>query len=127
MFFKGLPSPGGGMAVVSMVLLHEKLGTITSGWKASPWLANTVLYAMPAVTLAAALLMVSRFRYRHLINQFLRGRKPFGYVVKLLIIVMAIFVIGLEITLAIVAVGFMLTGPANWAWHRLRPAKPAAA
>ena len=35
--------------------------------------------------LAMGLLMVSRFSYPHIVNQYIKGRRPFGYLVKLVL------------------------------------------
>lgn len=131
MSFKGLPSPAAALAVVSLVLLYEHVNSISvDGWRASPWMARTVVWAMPVVTLAAALLMVSRMRYVHVINQYVRGRRPFGYLVKLVLVVFASVVIGFQVTLAAVALLYLLAGPTHELLHRRRAraaaSRPAA-
>ena len=120
MNFKGMPSPGAALPVISLVLLYEHLASATSGWKSTPWLEDIVIWAVPTVTLSAALLMVSRLRYRHLINQYIRGRKPFGYIVKLVMIVLVLAAfIDPQITLAVVATGYLFSGPVSWLWRRI--------
>jgi len=120
MYFKGLPSPAAALAVVSLVLLHERLPGITE----RPWISQAVIWAMPVLTLAAALLMVSRLRYKHLINQYIRGRKPFGYIVKFAIVALAAIFIRLEITLTIVTLFFLLQGPMGWLKLKLHHGRP---
>jgi CDP-diacylglycerol---serine O-phosphatidyltransferase len=39
---------------------------------------------LPLATVALAILMVSKVRYPHLVNQMFRGRRDFAFVVKLL-------------------------------------------
>ena len=108
--FRGLPSPGAAAVVASLVILYEHVVEL-KGW----WLVNM----LPIITIAAGLLMVSRIKYAHLGNRYLRGRKPFGLIIILLI------VIGLLMrwpapTLAAITCLYALTGPALWAYDRVR-------
>ena len=100
MSFRGLPSPGAAAAVATLVLLFDHLMHLNKGgwggaWPAmlgpetAPWVAAVISLALPLVTLAVGLLMVSGFRYPHLVNQYIRGKKPFGYLVKLLLLIAA--------------------------------------
>ena len=88
--FIGLPSPAAAGVVVSLILLQQ---TKLPSWS---WL----LYLLPFVTLGVALLMVSRIRYAHVLNTYLRGRKPFYYLLTGIAILLAI-VLYLEEALAI--------------------------
>ncbi len=120
MSFSGLPSPAAAVAVISLVLLHAHLGSLDVGWLSAPWIAQTVIWAMPAVTLAAALLMVSRVPYPHIVNQYFGGRKPFAYIVRLAIIIMAAIVINFEATMAFVAIAYLFSGIVRWLIPGLR-------
>jgi CDP-diacylglycerol--serine O-phosphatidyltransferase len=111
MNFWGLPSPGAALAVASLVLVHEHLKTTYSGWQHSHWLFQTVIWAMPLVTLAAAVLMVTRIRYPHLVNRRLRGRRSFGYIVRLLVVVLAAVVLHIQIALAAAALAYLAWPP----------------
>ncbi len=123
MDFKGLPSPGAAAALVSLVLLLGSLGNSGhGGWFGGSWIFATgqwvtkveLLLAasvvLPAVTLITAVLMVSRVEYAHVINQYTRGRRSFGYLVGLVVAILATL---LEpfIVMAVVAVGYTLSGP----------------
>jgi CDP-diacylglycerol--serine O-phosphatidyltransferase len=120
MNFRGLPSPGAAAPVAALVLLFEHLAGFETGWRSRPWLLAAVSVAMPLMTLAGGLLMVTRFRYTHVVNQYIRGRRPFGYLVKLVVIGLAAL---LEpyVTLAVITVGYALSGPTGAAWRLLRP------
>ena len=74
---------------------------------------------MPVITLIVALLMVSRFRYPHVINQYVRGRRPFSYLVKIVVVLLVAFLKPLE-TLAAVTVFYALSGPIGWGWLLVR-------
>jgi len=139
MSFRGLPSPGAAAAVVALVLLFDHLRNINSGgWFFGPWLLSmneplalwmcaALSILLPMVTLAAGLLMVSRFRYSHLINQYVRGKRPFGYLVKLVVIVLVAIVLEPFVALAVASTVYALSAPLSAAWLRLRrSARPTA-
>ncbi|NQU76099.1 MAG: phosphatidylcholine/phosphatidylserine synthase [Planctomycetes bacterium] len=117
MAFSGLPSPAAALSVVSLVLLHAHL-LEPQGWQAAPWLAETVVWAMPVITLITALLMVSRLRFTHVLNQYVQGRKPFGYIVRVAILVLAAIILGFQITLAASALLYVLSGPVHWLFNK---------
>ena len=131
MEFRGLPTPGAAAAVATLVLLLDHLKSIDSGgWLFGPWLlaskdALTVWMCaamsiiLPLITLAVGLLMVSRFRYPHVVNQYFRGKRPFSYLVKAVVIVLAAL---LEpfVALAAAAMVYALSAPVLAAWRRLR-------
>lgn len=119
MRFQGLPAPGAAAPVAALVLLFDHLPRIETGWRSQPWLLAAVAVALPTVTLAVGLLMVSRFRYTHLINQYIRGRRPFGYLVKIVIIGLA-GMLDPYVTLAVVTMAYVLSGPGGAAWRLLR-------
>ncbi len=121
MHFKGLPSPGAAGALISVILLNEEViptvGPALAGHhellaKAIPWLA-----------IALGLLMVSRLPYTHLINRFLRGKKPFWMLVTGALGVLA-FLMWPQVALAATLCGYAATGPINWLWT-LRKKKEA--
>lgn len=131
MSFRGLPSPGAAAAVAGMVLLFAHISAVGSradviaSWKTSEWLLTTVSVVLPLVTLACGLLMVSRFTYPHVVNQYMRGRKPFGYIVKLVMIVLAALVLSPYVAAALAAVLYALSGPVGAILRKLRP-RPVA-
>jgi len=76
MSFIGLPTPAAAGVIVSLVILHQE--TLPS--------LNLIIYALPFSALGAAVLMVSRIRYPHILNQYLRGKKPFAYLIRVLLL-----------------------------------------
>ena len=72
------------------------------------------------VTLGVALLMLSRFKYTHLVNQYIRGKKPVTYLIKLVAIVLAIFWQPL-VTIAVGTNAYAMSGPIRSVWKRFRP------
>ena len=83
----------------------------------APLLQSFVKFWAPAGTLIVALLMVSRISYPHLTKQFLRGRRTFSYLVR---VVLAVFLIVLLQDLALVVVfwGYALVFLGRHAYHR---------
>jgi CDP-diacylglycerol--serine O-phosphatidyltransferase len=119
MDFRGLPTPAAAAGLASIVLLFVNL--IETGWTALP--PRTLLLSMSLTlavyTLISALLMVSRFRYPHLINQYIRGKKPFSYLVKFVLILIAAM-LNPWLTLAAVTMLYVFSGPIRWVWLVIR-------
>ncbi len=75
MSFAGLPSPAAAGVVVSLVLFHqEELPDM-----------KLLVYALPFFALTAGILMVSRIRYPHVVNVYLRGKQRFNYLIRVLL------------------------------------------
>lgn len=106
--FQGLPSPAAGLAVVSVVLLHQEL--LNDGWLN---LSATIVYIVPAILFTCALLMVSDIRYPHLMNTVLKGRKSLWKVVLTLMIV-GLLITWPTYTISITCLLFIMMGPAYW-------------
>lgn len=109
-FFKGLPSPAAALFVVSGMLFYLYLGEP----EAPEWLAvhrggflTLLLGSLPAV----ALLMVSRVRYVHLVNRFLRGRQPYTYVVAIVLVALLLYLV-LHFALVLLCVAYVVGCPA---------------
>ncbi len=128
MDFHGLPSPGAAAAVAAVVLLFHHLRYIDrgrlgspwlKGWLAGDWASTAVGIALPVITLTAALLMVSNFRYIHVVNHYIRGRRPFSYLVKLVVLLM-ITLLEPFVVAAMVTTGYALSGPIASLLHRDR-------
>jgi len=132
MDFRGLPSPGAAATVVGLVLLFANLEQAIRGWKSSAWAMLTVSTALPVMTLLTGLLMVSRFRYPHVVNQYIRGKRTISYLVKLVVVLLVGVVLGLYVMIAAFTIAYMLSGPLGWlrTWLRelrRRPGEPAPA
>lgn len=94
MSFIGLPTPAAAGVVVSLVVFHQQtlgelLGPETIAYKVSE---NMIMYGLPFAALGIGILMVSRFRYPHVLNQYIKGKKPFAHLIRaLLLVVFAIW------------------------------------
>jgi len=115
MSFMGLPSPGAAGVIASLVILHqEKLQTL-----------NAILYILPFVALGISILMVSRIRYPHLLNQYLRGKKPFGYLIRVLLLLAFVWW-NIQVALVVIFCGFAGISFTKWLYFRvLVPHLPA--
>ena len=98
LIFRGLPSPGAAGVVGATVIFFEALRPDASHFLpfhvpefVQSGVATAFPYLMPVILLALSGLMVSRIEYPHLINQYLRGRRPFSYVVRLVLLVLLFF------------------------------------
>ena len=79
-YFKGLPSPAGAGFVASLVILHFDL--LQQGYE-----IDFVVNALPYLTLAISVLMISGVRYLHMLNTVLEGQRPFEYLALLVFLV----------------------------------------
>lgn len=111
MSFIGLPTPAGAGVVVSLLLFYQKYNVDF------PTL-RVLLYAVPFIALGTGILMVSRIRYPHILNQYFKGKKPFGYLIKVLLLLMFLFSLKLEGTLVLIFCGFAFSSLGKWLYFR---------
>jgi len=130
MDFKGLPSPGAAAGLLSLVLLFEHFRNKSAGgwlansllkaeWFDGNWLLATVSILLPIAGAVIGLLMVSQLPYAHLLNKYMRGKKPVSYLVKVILIIMAIVVMPL-VTLTIATQVFVFSAPVKALIARVR-------
>jgi CDP-diacylglycerol---serine O-phosphatidyltransferase len=121
--FSGLPSPAAAGTVVAFPFAMSELVS----WKesgsefaqaAGEWLIPTIRTVLPLVTLAVAILMVSRIRYAHFFNQLLRGPKTRRHVIQLVFAAAVIFWVH-EVAAPLIFCWFAFTPPIMSAWREL--------
>ncbi|MBN1788353.1 MAG: CDP-diacylglycerol--serine O-phosphatidyltransferase [Sedimentisphaerales bacterium] len=116
--FLGLPSPAAAAVVASFIILHQYLirpdGAQTL---LSVAVSRTITVTLPFITVGLAVLMISRIRYPHLVNIYLRGQKPFS---SFLWTIAAIYLIiySFEIASAIIFFAFASSGVVKWLYGR---------
>jgi CDP-diacylglycerol--serine O-phosphatidyltransferase len=112
--FKGLPSPAAAGALVSLIIVLTNLWPETEPGCG----ARIILWALPIIAVVLGLLMVSNVRYLHLLNQFVRGRRPVSHLV---VIVFGIALAALlkEIILPVGFGAYALSGPVLAAFRRI--------
>jgi CDP-diacylglycerol--serine O-phosphatidyltransferase len=106
--FAGLPSPAAAGVVASAVLPAREFEKLAPGL--APDVLATIHAALPGLTLAAALLMVSRIRYSHVVNRILRGRRPFVTLIEVAVAA-ALAAVFREFAFFLVFFGYAVSGP----------------
>jgi len=107
MSFMGLPSPAAAGVVISLVIFQQEQ---FRG-------ADLLAYALPFITLGVAILMVSRVRYPHVVNVYLRGKKPFSYLIRVLLF-LGLVVWNMQIALVLIFGIFAGGSFAKWLYHK---------
>jgi CDP-diacylglycerol---serine O-phosphatidyltransferase len=102
MSFVGLPSPAAAGVIVSTILFQQK------HLESFLLLNKIVISSLPFVALAVGFLMVSRVRYPHILNHYLRGKKPFTHFILFLLLI-ALVLQYPQAILVVIFWGFALT------------------
>ena len=108
-FFEGLPSPSAAAIVAAFIGLAHKYDVV-----GLPGLALAF-----AITVLAAVLMVSRFPYRSFKDRAAGERVRYSRLL-LVPIVIALIAIDPPVVLFLLFGGFALSGPLTWSWARVR-------
>ncbi len=115
MSFMGLPTPAAAGVIVSLVILHQQ---ILRSYEQPIPLVNSVIYVLPFLALGLAILMVSRIRYPHVLNQYLRGKKPFAHFIRVLLL-LAFLAWQTEVALVLIFCGFAASSLIRWIYLRV--------
>lgn len=120
MSFIGLPSPAAAGAIVSLILFHQDTLPELAAASSPAYAAfdNTIMFSLPVVALGAAVLMVSRIRYPHVLNVYLRGKKPLAYFVWLLLAI-GVIIWNLQAALVLIFCGFAVSAFAKWLYYKV--------
>lgn len=109
MSFMGLPTPAAAGVIVSLIILHQE--TLPT--------ANAILYILPFLALGISILMVSRIRYPHILNQYLRGKKPFAYLIRVLLLLAFVICAKIQVALVVIFCGFAASSFMRWFYFRV--------
>ncbi|MBI3794067.1 MAG: CDP-diacylglycerol--serine O-phosphatidyltransferase [Nitrospinae bacterium] len=111
--FVGLPIPAAALVVSSMVIITKDVLLLES---INPFILVGTVYVL-------AFLMVSNVRYLSFKQVDFKRRRPFSLLVFM---VLAIYVLATipEISIFVFAIGYALSGPAEWAYFVFRGKKP---
>jgi CDP-diacylglycerol--serine O-phosphatidyltransferase len=131
--FEGLPSPAaaGTLASLAIAMPELKATAVDPSYpEAVQWIADRVLvgshYFIPAIAGVLAYLMVSRFRYPHVVAQWVRGRRPPHQIGQALFAVGGIFLLH-WLALPIAFCYFAFASPIKSAFSkRPKSSEPAA-
>lgn len=120
MSFTGLPTPGAAGVVVSLIIFYQEV---------MPTL-DAVLFLLPFLTLGSAILMVSQIRYPHVLNLYIRGKQPFGDLIRVLLFLGLVWW-SMQTALVLLFGVFAGSGVARWLYskaihegNRLLPTDP---
>jgi CDP-diacylglycerol--serine O-phosphatidyltransferase len=108
MSFIGLPTPAAAGVIVSLVILQQE--TLTT--------LNIIVYALPFLTVGVAILMVSRIRYPHIVNQYLRGKKPFAHLIRVLLLALFAWW-NIQAALVLIFCGFATGSFVKWLYFKI--------
>jgi CDP-diacylglycerol--serine O-phosphatidyltransferase len=107
MSFMGLPTPAAAGVIVSLVIFHQE--TLP---------AFAIICILPFLALCISILMVSRVRYPHILNQYLRGKKPFAYLIRMLLLLLAL-IFFIQTALVVIFCGFAANSFLRWLYYRI--------
>jgi CDP-diacylglycerol--serine O-phosphatidyltransferase len=124
--FVGLPTPAAAGVLVSLIIFHqETLAELSANnTKACLICDNVIVCALPFLALGTAVLMVSRIRYPHILNQYLKGKKPFAHLIRALLF-LGLIIWSRQVALVLIFCGFAISGFAKWSYCRIL-ARPLA-
>ena len=108
MSFAGLPAPGAAGMIVSLIIFHQEV---------MPTL-DPIIFVMPFLTLGVAILMVSRIRYPHVLNLYIRGKQPFSYLMRVLLF-LGLVLWSMQTALVLIFGVFVGSGLARWLYCRV--------
>ncbi len=119
MSFVGLPSPAAAGVIASLEVFRQDMlpDVRTESVQAHLVVENIVVYALPLMLLGCALLMVSRIRYPHVLNQYLREKKPLTQFIWIVVLIGLVFGTTFQIALVVVFCGFAGWGFGKWLYH----------
>jgi CDP-diacylglycerol--serine O-phosphatidyltransferase len=120
MSFAGLPTPAAAGVIASLVVFYMDLLPELAEKNSWPYLFTeaAIIYALPFVALGVSLLMISRIRYPHVVNQYLSGKKPFAHLLRAFL-ALVLIIWNLQAALALIFCGFALTGFAKWFYYKV--------
>ena len=122
MSFIGLPTPAAAGVIVSLIIFHQEillelLQTAQHTLLYSIF-ENVIIYALPFSALGVAVLMVSRIRYPHILNQYIRGKKPFAHLMRVLLF-LGLIIWSRQAALVLVFCGFAASGFVKWFYYKV--------
>jgi phosphatidylserine synthase len=65
-----------------------------------------------------AVLMVSRIRYSHILNQYIKGKKPFAHLIRALLF-LGLIIWSRQAALVIIFCGFAASGLVKWFYYKV--------
>lgn len=117
--FAGLPSPAAAGVIASVILYYQNVITTWDMASKSFEAGQTaVMYSLPFIAISMSVLMISRIPFPHIVNQYLKGKKPVAYLFWALGIGALVFLCGIEIALGVCFMGYAISGFVRWCYGR---------
>lgn len=122
MSFVGLPTPAAAGVIVSLIIFHQEIILPELSANDTPaylgFCQSAIMYALPFLVLGIAILMVSRIRYPHILNQYIKGKKPFAHLIRVLLFLL--FVIwSRQAALVLIFCGFAASSFVKWFYYKV--------
>jgi phosphatidylserine synthase len=102
-----LPTPAAAGVIASLVIFHQEI-----------FQTLVIICALPFLALGMSILMVSRIRYPHVLNQYLRGRQPFAHLIRALLLLVFLYWY-LQAALVLIFCGFAASSFVKWFYYRV--------
>lgn len=120
MSFIGLPSPAAAGVIVSLIIFHQETLSELAATNSQTYLIfeSAIIYTLPFLALGVAILMVSRIRYPHILNQYLKGKKPFAHLIRVLLL-LAFVIWSIQAALVLIFCGFAASSFVRWLYYRV--------
>jgi CDP-diacylglycerol---serine O-phosphatidyltransferase len=123
-WFSGLPSPGAAAVVASFSLVLAGEALLMPDWLRSlmaneKMITGALRHALPIMTVAVSILMVSRVRFPHIAVQSLRGRRRFQQLVQIIFAIAAILALG-EFAAPLILTAYVCGAVLRAAWNYYR-------
>jgi len=120
MSFVGLPIPAAAGVIVSLIIFHQETlpGLSTQNARAYLVCENAITYSLPILALGLAVLMVSRIRYPHVLNQYIHGKKPFAHFIWALLL-LGVIAWSRQTALVLIFCGYAASSFVKWCYYRI--------
>lgn len=127
MSFLGLPTPAAAGVIASLIVFHQylietqiALPKAAQGSLIFEIVESIIIYSLPFVAIGVALLMISRIRYPHPVNQYFKGRKPMTHLFWSVGVGGLVYLCELPLALVIFSCGFALSGFIKWSYSKIK-------
>jgi CDP-diacylglycerol---serine O-phosphatidyltransferase len=115
MSFVGLPSPAAAGVLASMIIYYQNIITKWDMASRAYEIGEAIIiYSLPFIAIGVSVLMISRIPFPHLINHYLKGKKPVAYLFWAVAIGALVFLCGIETALLVCFSGFVVSGFIKW-------------
>ncbi len=120
MSFVGLPTPAAAGVIISLVIFHQEILPDLAATNQTIYRIgeNAIIYALPLLLFAMAILMVSRIRYPHIINQYIKGKKPFAHLIRVML-ALGLVIWSRQAALMLIFCGFAASGFLKWFYYKV--------